>query len=80
MIYCNNKLLIFFFRKNLGEGCVIGAGSNIGLGATINRTVIGDHCTIHKNVICRNSFIQNNVTVNVSNFFPLTSIFFIMIT
>ncbi|XP_068235242.1 translation initiation factor eIF2B subunit epsilon [Palaemon carinicauda] len=52
-----------FHKGSGGRDVVIGAGSEVSLTAQLDRTVIGDHCTIQDNVKISSSFIMNNVNI-----------------
>ena len=45
----------------------MGAGSEVSQTAQLQKTVVGDHCTIHDEVKATSSFIMNNVCIKVGD-------------
>lgn len=52
-----------FPKGSEGRDVVVGAGSEVSMSARLEKTVIGDHCTIGDNVKVTSSFIMNNVHI-----------------
>ncbi|KAK7087017.1 hypothetical protein SK128_001516 [Halocaridina rubra] len=52
-----------FHKGSGGNDVVVGAGSEVSTMAGIEKTVVGDHCTLEDNVKATSSFIMNNVHI-----------------